>query len=413
MRSLDLALALVLALAGPTTPPRAHAGSYGVSDGAISGTVLDEDGYPLEDVFVVAQRTEGTPAVIRSTRTDAQGRFYLPTPTGGYLLGFSRFGFQTLTTEQGEVEQRTALGAQVRAFVEPGQTALVQDITLLPTASQTSSPLHVTLSDSITGDLVPGATVIVGSSVTTGGSSGQYQLDVVPAIGEDGAPQPLPVIVQADGFQPFQSQTTVVGGGNAQSVSFPIQPRLTTLSGLIELDPTIPPEKVPEIQVLVDRVAPEFAQGQVREGGYFEVSVPASNSAMTRTFDLRFVLENASIAVLTGIQAPRGGSRSLGRAVRLESVKTGVSGSVVSSSGSVPNGGRVTQAVIVELGIAVPIQGGSFQLQGVPVGRPLTLRVSVEDPTTGRVEVGEVPFTATSGGSFVVPPIVTRPVAGR
>jgi hypothetical protein len=398
---------LSLLLAGSTL-----AGSYGVSDGGINGVVLADDGSPLGDVFVVAQRTEGNPPVIRSTRTDAQGRFYLRTPVGAYLLGFSRFGFQTIQTAEGEQNQRTALGAQVRTFVEPGQTAQIQDIRLRPNPSQGSSSITLNLLDAITGDPISNATVIVGSSVSSGDGnrSGSYRLQVVPNLGEDGTtPQPLPVIVQADGFRPFQGQAVVVGGVD-QALSFSVQPLLVVLSGVLSLDSGIPSERIPDIQVVVDGVPQEFSQGTVQAGGYFEVLVPASNSSLRRTFNLSFLLEGASIASIPGVEAPRGGSRNLGQGVRMESIKTEISGNVVSSDGSLPQGGRITQAVIVELGLSVPIQGGSFHLPGIPIGRPLTLQVSVENPTTGRIEVAETTFTATAGGNFSIPPIITTPV---
>jgi hypothetical protein len=101
----------------------AQAGSAGVSDGAIAGVVTDVNGSPVGGVFVVAQRAEQQPPLIRTTRSDAQGRYYLPVPTGAYTLGFSRQGFSTRDTAQGDPNARTALGAQVRTFVEPGQTA--------------------------------------------------------------------------------------------------------------------------------------------------------------------------------------------------------------------------------------------------------------------------------------------------
>lgn len=401
---------LVLAALVAVAPCRA--GSAGVSDGSIGGLVVDGDGVPVSGVFVVAQRDQGTPPVIRSTRSDAQGRFYLPLPTGGYILGFSKFGFETIDTAQGDQNQRTALGAQVRAFVEPGRTSMVPDVILAPTPVASSGTAVVRLADAITGDPLPQATVIVGSGVTTaGGADGVYRLRVLPNLGEDGkSPQALPVVVQADGFRTFQGEAVVVGGAE-QQFQFAVTPLLTTLSGFIELDPTIPASEVSNIQIVVDRVPPQFSQGTVTSSGYFEVMVPASNAAMSRSFNLQFLLRGASVATLANVLAPTGGARNLGQAVRLEAVKTEVSGNVIASDGTLPQGGRITQAVIVELGRAVPVTGGSFVLSGVPVGRPLTLRVSIENPTTGRIETGETSFTAASGGGvFAVPPIITTPL---
>jgi hypothetical protein len=141
--------------------------------------------------------------------------------------------------------------------------------------------------------------------------------------------------------------------------------------------------------------------------------VPASSASRNRSFDLSFALQGSSIATIPNVLAPRGGARSIGSSVRVNAVKTEVAGNVVASDGSLPIAGRITQAVIVELGRAVPISGGTFALSGVPVGRPLTLQVSVENPSTGAIEVGQTTFTAANGGGvFHVPPIITQPVAG-
>lgn len=393
---------------------RLLAGSAGVSDGAIAGTVLAPGGGPVAGVFVVAERSEGTPRIIRSTRTDAQGRFYLGLPVGGYILGFSANGFEVIDTAQGDENQRTALGAQVRTFVEPGATSQVPEVTLNPIPIRAAASAVVRLLDGVTGEPVPGATLIVGPAATSTDAGGTYRLRVPPALdAQSGTPQPQTVIVQADGYQPFQGSATLVPAAE-QALTFTLQPRLVTLSGRVDLDPTLDPEQVRQIQVIVDGIPVAVSQGRVLDGsGLFEVLVPASTSTRTRFFDLTFALPGTTISRVTGVAAPLGGSRMLSSEVRVEAEKTEVAGQVIASDGSVPIGGRIMQAVIVELGISVPVNNGAFSLAGVPVGRPLTLQVAIQNPTTGRIEIGSTQFTAASGGGvFSVPPIITGATGG-
>lgn len=392
------------------------AGSYGVSDGAVAGVVTDSAGQAVAGVFVVAQRVEGTPPVIRTTKTDAQGRYYLPVPTGGYLLGFSRQGFETVSASpDADREPLTPLGAEVRTFVEPGQTAMVSEVPLTRMPATTNGDARAFTRDGLTGQGVRHATIIIGSSVANGaGPDGRYRLRVRPNLDpETGQPGPVPVTIQADGYRLFQSELVVVGGGE-QQVSFTLQPLLVSLQGRIQIDPGLDPASVEQIEIFVDGVPPEVSQGRVDPSGFYQVMVPASNAFQTRRLTLTFALRGAQVAMLTGVVAPRGGTGTVAQDVNLQAVRTDVSGSVVLSDGGLPQGGRITEAVLVELGVAAPILGGSFVFPGVPVGRALRVQVSVENPRTGAIEAGETTFTAaeSTGGTFQLPAIVTSVVAG-
>lgn len=384
----------------------------GIRNGTISGVLRGPDGNPVADAFVVARRESGTPPVIRSTRSDIDGRYYLHNmPLGEYFLGYSRVGFETVSSDQG-TDPAGPLGAQVRAFVESGGHAVVPDVTLSALPSTSAAQLEVILQDGATGDRVTQGVVVVGSAATGGSNgTGSFSLNVVPRLDAEGNLLPLPVLVQADGYRVFQGEVTVAGGVG-QAVSFTLQPRMVVLSGFVDLDPTLAPEQVQQIRVSVDGVPDELSQGRVLDSsGYFEVLVPASTSTLTRSFNLRFSLQGAQVTSLPNVVSPQAGSRTISSGVRVEAIKTEVAGQVVASDGGIPNG-RIMEAVIVELGRGVPVNGGGFSLVGIPVGRPLTLRVTVQNPTTGQIEVGETVFTATDGGAglpFQLAPIVTSP----
>ena len=201
------------------------AGSAGVRNGSISGRVLGSDLTPIAGAFVVAQRNDQDPKVIRSTRTDAQGRYFLGLPTGAYTIGFSAFGFRTIDTREGDPNNQTALGAQVRAFVESGSNSLIQDVDLKAVPPSGNGSTVIGLTDAVTGDPVGDATVIVGSAATTQGSNGVFRLQVPVQVGDDGQLSTQPVSIQADGFRAFESEVKVVPNVE-QRFTFALQPRL-------------------------------------------------------------------------------------------------------------------------------------------------------------------------------------------
>lgn len=380
------------------------AGSYGVDNGTVVGVLTDPAGHPIPQAWVVAQR-QGNPPVIRTTRTDSEGRYrLLDLPLGGYLFGFAAPGFQNQTdsSEQGP------MGAQVEAFVESGGTSDLGSLSLEPVPSQSPAQARVFVVDAVTGEPLPFVTIVIGASSASGSSQGGLSVPVHPLLDQEGNPSSLPVVIQAEGFEPFEAPWTPIPG-EPQSVTFALQPQMTNLTGSLDVDAGVDPADYSQIRVRVLGIPDSISQGQVFEDGSFEVMVPASNSRQLRTFDLTFSLQGRAVGRVSRVAAPQGGSRDLGTSIQVATERTEIQGQVLSSDGGLPSGGRITQAVIVELGIAVPISGGSFHLPAIPVGRPLTLQVSVENPVTGQIETGTTSFTATNnGGAFQLPPIVTR-----
>ncbi|MBI3894019.1 MAG: carboxypeptidase regulatory-like domain-containing protein [Candidatus Wallbacteria bacterium] len=400
---------LVWSLAGA---PAALAGS-GVSNGAIQGVAYASGGEPLGGVSVVAVREEAPP-IIRSAVTDEMGNFFLgDLYVGTYTLGFSKYGFRTITTQQGDPQNRTALGSQVRAFVEPGRVSTVGSVRLVPDAAAFGGTVTVQVADSVTGEPVEDASVIVGPSAANGpGPGGRYVLQVPPTADPNGGLAPVRAIVQADGFAAQESLVTLAPNSNT-NVFFRLQPAKALLTGQVRLGFGIPLEEITQVRVLVANVDPNQASGRVVDtSGNFEVSVPASTSTRVRNFTLLFVLNGARVATVANVIAPRAGARTLPGPVPIDPVTTTLAGQVVLSDGTLPSGLGFDQAVVLELGRAFPLLNGTFQIPGVPVGRTFNIQVQATNPFTRRVELGQLQVTAVSDGSpnpvFQLPLIVTR-----
>lgn len=407
-RFLVAALALSLLGAGPLL-----AGA-GVSNGAIQGAVYEAGGAPLSGVSVVAVREEAPP-IIRSAVTDEMGNFFLPgLYVGSYTLGFSKYGYRTITTQQGDPANRTALGSQVRAFVEPGRVSPVGAVRLMPDPAAFGGMVTVQVNDAVTGEAIEDASVIVGPVASSGaGAGGRYVLAVPPTADASGNLAPVRAIVQADGFATQQSLVTLAPGAN-QNVFVRLEPEKALLTGQVRLGYGIPPQELAQVRVLVANVAPSAASGRVIDGaGNFEVVVPASTPTRVRTFTLQFMLNGARVATLANVVAPRAGARTVPGPVPIEPVTVTVAGQVVLSDGSVPSGLGLDQAVVLELGRAYPIQGGSFFIPGVPIGRTFNIQVTATNPRTRLVELGSIQVNAVSDGSanpvFRLPPLLTRP----
>jgi len=164
---------------------------------------------------------------------------------------------------------------------------------------------------------------------------------------------------------------------------------------------------------VVEGVPSNYSQGQVvNDTGLFEVQVPASNGARTRQYTIHFLLNGHKMATLSNVIAPRAGVTTVTNPVQLDATVVPAAGQVICSDGSLPSGDGINMAVIVELGRAAPVTGGSFTFGNVPIGRALNVRVTVRNPTTNAIEQADLSFTAAQGGgSFALPVVVTSPVS--
>ena len=392
----------------------ASAGRAGVKNGTITGIIYGESG-PLGEVYVVATRQE-EPPIIRSVISKPDGSYiFTNLPLGNYTIGYSRIGYKPITTEEGDPLNQSAIGEQVRTYIESGSTALIPDtyMTKLP-GGEGPSNVQLTLVDAVTGDPIENATMLVGSQVAKEGGNGQYNSQVNAEYDEDGNLKEQRIVITADGYE-GKAQTIVIPGGDATNQTIAVMPLMAQLSGVVRLDPSLDPAEYTNIQVIIPNVPSEFSQGRVINGtGLYEVSVPASTGNNLRSYSIQFLLNNHNMATVNNVVAPRAGSTYVKTPVTIEARTSPATGSVALSNGAAPGSDAINSAVIVELGRAINVSNGSFSFANVPVGRQLTIEIAVRNPDTGQIERGTATFTATqSNGSFTLPTIVTTPATSR
>jgi len=388
----------------------AAAGSAGVKNGSISGVVYGDEG-PLSEVYVVAVR-EGEPPIIRSVLSSTDGTYVFHNlPLGNYTIGYSRFGYKPITTEEGDPENQSAVGEQTRTFVESGTGSIAPDTYLIKLpGGEGPSEVEITLVDAITGEPIKHATILIGSAVADGGGNGNYNADVNAEHDEDGELQQQKIVITADGYEEYTSLVTIPGG-EATNQTIAVKPMMVTLSGVVQLDPSLDPAEYTNIQVVVPNVPSKFSQGQVLNGtGLYEVSVPASNGKNTRLYSIQFRLNGHNMTSVNNVVAPRAGGTYVKTPVTIQANNSAATGRVALSNGSIPTSDGINSAVIVELGQSITVNNGTFSFSQVPIGRPLTIEISVRNPDTGAIEIGRVNFTATeANGSFNLPTIITEP----
>lgn len=373
-------------------------GSLGVDNGSIVGNVYGNASggsatpTPLAGVTVVAQRNGSEPAVIRTTQTDDQGQFVLANmPTGEYSIGYSIRGYQTIDTSQGATNSRTALGDQVRVFVEPDGTAIAADITMKKLPDEGDSTVVITLVDPVTGDPVTNATVTVGSATTSnGGANGVYTLSVPVRIasgGDSGAaivPTPQNIIVTADGYDGSRllpSQVTPIANETV-SATVQVEPLVSRITGFVQISQYQTLYSREEINVTVDGVPINASGGAggagakvVDANGFFTVFVPASNNVLTRQFNINFTAPNLQSTVVSNVVAPRpSGTRQLTSPVVMQPVTIDLVGTVVDSSGNAPNQlnpqGIPDTVTVKETGQVGNIVNGAYTIPDVPATDP-------------------------------------------
>ena len=281
-------------------------GSYGIDEGSIVGRVFGNSfggsstPTPLAGVTIVAQRTTDMPMVIRTTVSDDNGEFiFTNMPTGEYTMGYALRGFETIDTAQGATNSRTALGEQVRVFVEPEGTSIAPDITLRKLPDEGDATVVVTLVDLITGDPITNATVTIGASTTSnGGSNGVYTLSVpirTDSGGDGGSganPTAFPIVVTADGYtggDQIQPQQVVPIANETVTVTVQASPIQARITGFVQISQFQTLYDRSQIAVTVDNVPVRFSGADfngsslvVDQNGFFTVNVPSSNSVLTR-----------------------------------------------------------------------------------------------------------------------------------
>lgn len=419
-------------------------GSYGVDDGTIVGTVFGNtfggSATPvgLEGVRVAAVRADN-PALIRTTESNAQGEYvFTNMPVGQWDLGFSKRDFNLVPVMPVGGARDTLTGMNTfSAFVEPGGTARVVDITMARAPSEGDGTVIVTLVDNISGGPVTNATVSVGNATTSnGGTNGVYTLSVPVRIvsGPDGNPvtQNLQTIrATAEGYSAPDSSATsdpasqvLVVANETVTATVPLQPIVSVINGFVQISQFQNLYDLSQIRAFAEGVTVGDGAGSVSQNGRFNVGVPSSNSVLTRQFNLTFQAPHLQTTVVSNVVAPSpNGRRQLTSPVVMQPITVDLVGTVVDSLGAAPNqlnpSGIPDTVVVLETGQVGNIINGTFTIPDVPTVNPLgspmqlTLQASGYNPLAptavgqGAQEVVMQPIAPVSDGSanptFTVP----------
>ena len=154
-------------------------GDAGTSNGSIRGQVFTNRSggaltkTPEAGVSIVAV-FDGEPERVRTSVSDGNGQYVIPDlPIGKYRVGFTKDGFEPITTEKETRTQRQLVRALI-LYVDTGSTITAPDITLKQLAPEGDGQVIVNLIDEVTGEPVNGATVTVGEASTSNGSMDRY-----------------------------------------------------------------------------------------------------------------------------------------------------------------------------------------------------------------------------------------------
>jgi len=394
----------------------------GVRNGTIRGTVFSNQAggsltkAPEPGVSVVAV-FDGSPETIRTSVSDGNGQYVLPTlAVGKYTLGFQKDGFEPITTEKGTSRTQTAIGEDtVRVFVETGATVTAPNVTLVSKAPEGDGTVIINLIDRVTGDRINGATVTVGPESTSNASNGQYVLTVAvkaPSGDSQGPSEPMPFTVGAEGYDTSNAVPAALRALAGQTVEFTVtlQPLLGSLEGQVEFARFEKLYSFQNVKVSVDGV-PDSILGQTNPdaAGFFAVQVPVRTNTNQRSYTLRITRQGFLDQVVNNILGPVAGS------VRVNVPP--LTPQTVTIVGTVENPMIDFPAVVVEAGLEGGMSGGpplvqgtlgTFAIDGVPTNTDQDLTVKVI--TYKFADAGTFPpdkaegtttFTATNNGTGV------------
>jgi len=358
-------------------------GNAGVGNGTIVGRVFSDSSSasfaktPVGGVTVVARRLTGNPLIVRRALTDSNGQFVFPDIfTGPYSLGFSKEGFIPIDPINGGTTTRTNVGAE-DVFVESDSTSVIPDVVLATNLQSGSATAIITVLDGVTGDPVSNATVSVGVGVSSnGGTNGVYVMTVPLQPFDDSANQPnsdRQLSIQAEGYNAFNDAVGVglVANETVERTIF-LSPLTVEFEGVVRLSSFFKADEIIDI-TQVNITVENAISGQIQniassrpngEGEFRVPGVPASNSQITRTFNLRFTHPNLQTAVVSNVVAPRAGVRTVPLVVTMNFITVDVIGLVADNLGGFPPTGT---AVCVETGQQASVVNGTFTIPGVPV----------------------------------------------
>lgn len=369
-------------------------GSAGVDNGRIVGKVFSNlrdrsaQRLPEPGVSIVAQREGGTPPLIRTTVTDQNGVYSFPDlPTGAYVIGFAKEGFITIDTSAGATTSRTALGSQVRVFIDSGRTSVAPDVTMRAQTPSGDATFIVTVRDRLTEKLITDAVVSVGAVSQTKNSNGVYTLTVpLPRTSELAFTTETSITVQvsgrAEGFKNFGPEgvralpgettrfTMVMGPldiNDANSVSLEGSYRFSKFQNLLSLTQNIRLHVRNQSDVGLTETTGRL---DPTSGKWIISGLPPTTSSIVRTVDLVFEHPDIETRVLQAQILPKSGTKTIIDTVVLTPTTVDVIGRARITQGTasvIPLVDPSSFALIGDLGIKVPLgQDGNFFFEDVP-----------------------------------------------
>lgn len=386
-------------------------GSAGVDNGSIVGKVFsnlrDRSAVRLPEpgVTVVAQREGGTPPLIRTTVTDANGNFtFGDLPTGSYVVGYAKEGFQTIDTQAGSTATRTAVGSQVRLFIDSGRTSVAPDVTMRALVPSGDVTIIVSVFDLVTSQPITDAVVTVGTVSQSQNVNGVYTVNVPILRGADvvfGSIQQVDITIRAEGFRGFGGgaentlrvlpgetqrfvarMTPLSGATDAAAITLQGTYRFSSFQNLLALTPGI----VLRVIDLADAFIPPTTHLIPASGTWNIVGLPPSTATITRQFTLVFEHPNIKTFTLARVVMPRSGTKTITQVVVLDPITVDVIGTINASADNgntvcIPDGGA-DYAQIIETGQTTSVINGQFLMPNVPVRNspddaPWTIRVVV------------------------------------
>jgi len=414
----QLAIVLLLNLFG--------CGDAGVSNGSIRGTVYSNRSggaltkNPEPGVNVVASLEDGEPPIIRTTVSDANGQYvFTNIPVGKYVLGFDKDGFEPITTQAGTSQNQSAIGDQIRVYVESGATVTAPDANLNAEAPEGDGTVIVNLIDNVTGEPINGATVTVGTVATSNGSNGQYVLTVPVKTNNASVPgQALPFTVNAEGYTATGVDPSITGlAGQTVEKTFFLNPKAGTLEGTIQFANFEQLYTYDGVKITVDGVPQSYLTGGNGDctgatnpdaTGSWAICVPVRTDTNNRSYTLRFTHVAFFDQVVNNVLGPLAGS------TRVE--VPDLQPETVDIIGTVKNPDPDFPAVIKEAGLEGAVSGGAktcplgtlgtYTIQGVPTNFDLTVSVTVytcDDQGQAPPEstVASTTFNAVNNGTGV------------
>lgn len=399
-------------------------GTAGVENGRIVGKVFSNlrnaSAQRLAEpgVTVVAQREGGTPLLVRTTVTATDGTYTFPDlPTGAYVIGFAKEGFRTIDTQAGATSTRTAVGSQVRVFIESGRTSVAPDVTMVALQPTGDATIIVTVKDRVSGVPITNAIVTANAVTQTKNVNGVYTL-VVPFVRANDSDafgsKDLSAVIsaRAEGFEnfPIANDVSTVRALPGETTTFTaiMTPLGPPDAGAVTLQGTYRFANfqnqlalTTNIRLGVRNVSDGLIsaiEGRLNpaNGTWVISGLPPSTSTIQRTFDLAFEHPDIVTNVLSGQTMPKGGTVTITNPVVLQPLLVDVIGRVTVSadSGATVNDpvddANFSVARIVETGQSATLSGGTFQIKNVP-SRNINgetgwkLRITAKSKTTGNI----------------------------